>query len=153
MAKILHMTEAAYEAQLTQRWLEGQAHGVEIAINRLRALAADFFIQGQDEKARLYRDVLPKFLGSVQGELERQAEEHERDHVEGQPAVQETRELIKTVLKRAADEIMDEDSWPTNDCPARAKHSYKDFRAEMQVIADNVEALAVDPAELLEAEE
>lgn len=146
MAKIFHLTEAAYEAQMTQRWLEGQAHGVEIAVNRLQALAADFFIQGQDEKARLYRDVLPKFLGVVQGELEAAATQHQTDHVEGQPEIKETGELIKTVLRRAASEVMDEDSWPCG--PA----DYKKLRVGMKIIAENVEALAVDPAELLEEE-
>lgn len=149
MAKILHMTEAAFDALLTQKWLEGQAYGVELAQNRLRDAAADFFRGGEDQRAKLYRDVLPAFLGVLRGELERAAVQHEADHVD-EPM--ETRELIKKVLARASQEVMDEDSWPSNDCPARAKHDYKEFRAEMQTIADNIEALAVDPDDLLKTE-
>lgn len=143
VSKILHLTEHAWETQLTQKWVEGQAHGVEIAARRFKKMAAQFFQEGQDAKARQFRDELPHLLEALKKELTAAADQHQRDYVEGQPPMLESDGLVKAVLAKAAKEVMDEDSWPRDRC---------NLDRDMQVIADNIEALAVDPEDLLKVE-
>lgn len=63
----------------TQKWLEGQYVGVQVAVDRLSSVAAEHFRRGDDKLAHAMRDAATS-LKSLIGELKKNADVHAKVH-------------------------------------------------------------------------
>lgn len=76
------MPECRFDAELTQKWLEGKQHGVEEVGRWLNVLAGEAFAERQDAKAKLFRELSDKILNQLVLKYSKAADDHEKAYLQ-----------------------------------------------------------------------